>query len=238
MFQLLHPTTATLNTITSRSEIHGEEKKPAISLGLSIETANTILDLLDPTLRPTFYSKANGQDQLPGVEETTPSLRTRCIASVGIVGFFEGWTLNVDHGIEEREPVKFGGVKVDKLSAELKDGGTCILHLRCGTSDIDAKSLGIVGMKLAQKISITLVAPEVQADKKPTDGGGDLFKTDPSIAAGAKSFEKAVKAELKKDADPSGQAGPWPFPKGGKAASADPVLDAAKEARGLGGKAA
>lgn len=231
MFQLLNPTTATLNTITSRSEIHGEEKKPAISLGLSIEAANTVLDLLDPTLRPTFYSKANGQDQLPGVEETTPSLSTRCITSVGIVGTFEGWTLNVDHGIEEREPVKFGGVKVDKFSAELKDGGTCVLHLRCGTSDIDAKSLGIVGMKLAQKISITLVAPVVKDEKKPTDGGAPLFdgKKDAKADKGAKQ----PKDEKKDAGEQKGDGGPWPFPNAGQAAAPDAVLDAAKEAHGI-----
>lgn len=229
MFQLLHATTATLNTITSRSEIHGEEKKPAISLGLSIEAPNTILDLLDPTLRPTFYSKANGQYQLPGAEETTPSLRTRSITSIGIAGAFEGWTLNVDHGIQEREPVKFGGVKVDKFSAELKDGGTCVLHLRCGTSDIDAKSLGIVGMKLAQKISITLVAPVVKDEKKPTDGGAPLFdgKKD------AKADKEAKPSQDEKTAAGPNGDGTWPFPNAGQAAAPDAVLDAAKEAHGI-----
>lgn len=57
------------------------------------------------------------------------------------------------------------------------------------------------------------------------------------------TFEHMLSAALSQtaaacvDFDKKGDAA-WPFPKSGEAANADPVLDAAKEAHGLGGKAA
>lgn len=228
MFELTDPTEATLTSVTNRSELHGEEKVPAISLGFTVETANTILDRLSDTLRTALYTKASGQDGLPGVEETLPMLRTTCMDSIAVDGSFDGWTLNVDHGIDESEPITFGGCKVDKFRVSPKQGGTVELHFRVGTSDIDAESLGLIGMKLGQDLSITLLAPKVPGAEKPKDGGGELFKDE----ANKPPAKKAAKP--KADADPSGQDGPWPFPKGGAAAKGDdPVLDAAKEAHGV-----
>lgn len=224
MFELTQPTEATLSSVTNRSELHGDDKVPAISLGFTVETANTILDRLDKTLRDALYTRANGQDGLPGVEETLPLLRTTCMDSISVSGSFEGWTLHVDHGIDESEPITFGSVKVDKFRVSPKQGGTVELHFRCGTSDIDAESLGLIGMKLGQDLSITLLAPKVAGEPKPKDGGGELFKDEAKPAA---------KKARKGDADPSGQGGPWPFPKTEKA-SGDPVLDAAKAAHGVG----
>lgn len=133
MFELTQPTEATLSSVTNRSELHGDDKVPAISLGFTVEAANTILDRL-------------------------------------------------------------------------------------------AESLGLIGMKLGQDLSITLLAPKVAGEPKAKDGGGELFKDEAKPAA---------KKARKGDADPSGQGGPWPFPKTEKA-SGDPVLDAAKAAHGVG----
>lgn len=205
MFELPDPTEATLSSVTNRSELHGEDKVPALSLGFTIEAANTILDRLDPTLRIALYTKASGQDGLPGVEETLPLLRTTCMDSIAVDGSFDGWTLHVDHGIDEGEPITFGGCKVDKFRVSPKQGGTVELHFRVGTSDIDAESLGLIGMKLGQKLSITLIAPKVQADPKPKDGGAPLFD-------GEKPAPAAKKAPAK----------------------GDPVLAAAEKAHGVG----
>lgn len=39
-FQITTPTPATLRTVTPRTELHGDEKVSAISLGLSIKAAH------------------------------------------------------------------------------------------------------------------------------------------------------------------------------------------------------
>lgn len=114
-FELTTPTAAILSTVTPRTEVHGDDRVFAISLGIKLVGANTLLDKLSPTLRDTLYKAVEVQDVLPGVEESTPLLRTRGIEQVTLAGSLEGWTLTVDHGIDEDAPITLGGCRVDKF---------------------------------------------------------------------------------------------------------------------------
>jgi hypothetical protein len=142
MFQIETFTEALLATVTSRPELHGDEKKPAVSLGLELTLANTALDCIDPKIRHALYTAVEGQDQLPGVEPATPVLRCNSFDRHTLPAKYEGWTLQVDDGIDETTPLTFGGCKVDKLSVEAKQGGSVVLRMRVGTSDLDACARG------------------------------------------------------------------------------------------------
>lgn len=172
----LDVTPAILASVTPRTETHGQDKVFAISLGLKIVAANTLLDKLSPTLRPTLYKAAEDQDDLPGVEPSTPALRTRGIDQVTLAGSLEGWTITVDHGIDEDDPITLGGCKVDKFRVVPKEGGTVELLFRVGSNDIDATEAGLLCSHLSQEIKITLRAPEKPVDV--IDGSVDAFKRD------------------------------------------------------------
>jgi hypothetical protein len=101
MFELTESTTVMLTSVTNRVEKHGDEDIPAMSLGFKITTGNAILDKLSPTLRRTLYTKPEGQEDLPGVDEVLPLLRTRGIDKVELDSAFEGWMLDIDWGIDE-----------------------------------------------------------------------------------------------------------------------------------------
>ena len=75
---------ATITSFTGRTETHGKEKVPALSLGLRITTANTILDVISDTLRTTMYKSVQENDQadIDGVEPSTPLLRTDGIDTI------------------------------------------------------------------------------------------------------------------------------------------------------------
>lgn len=179
MFQITEYTEAKLATLTNRVEKHGDNDKPAVSLGIEIEIANTILDTIDKTLRPTFYkAKPDSTPELPGMEEHLPVLRCNSIDRVALPTKLEGWTLDVDDGIDDTDPMSFGGCKVDKLSFEPKQGGTILLRARVGTSDIDAERLGKLGMHNGQSIWIQLRKPEKAADAAAIDGTEAAFKRD------------------------------------------------------------
>ena len=194
MFEITTPTLATLVSVTNRSEKHGDDEVPAVSFGLKITGPNTLLDLLGKDLREALYHKPRNKT-VEGVDELAPTLRTKVLDYVALkLGPFDGWTLNVDHGIDEETPVTFGACKVDKFKVSPIEGGSIDLSMRIGTSDISAESLGIVGMKISQQISITLHAPKVKDEGKPTDGKPTL---DPASA--------------------------WPFPKKGEGVGAEPV---------------
>ncbi|HRG72128.1 MAG TPA: hypothetical protein PLH95_10855, partial [Thauera aminoaromatica] len=82
-------------------------------------------------------------------------------------------------GIDDTKPSLFGGCKVDKFSAEPKQGGRVLLRLRIGTSDLDGDRAGMLSMHVGQSIWIRLTAPEKGADageQKPAEPDAtDLF---------------------------------------------------------------
>jgi hypothetical protein len=169
LFEITEMTGALLVSITNRAEKHGDDEVPAVSLGLKITGPNTLLDLLSKDLRPALYHSPRNKT-VDGVTELAPTLRTKGFDYVALkVGPFEGWTLRVDHGIDEQDPVTFGGCKVDKFKVVPIEGGSIELSLRIGTSDISAESLGIVGMMIGQEIQFTLEAPKTET-KTPADG--------------------------------------------------------------------
>ena len=176
MFQILTPTEAHVASVTNRTEAHGDDRVPALSIGLEIEAANTLLDQIDANIRQALYKAVDGQEQLPGVEPSTPVLRCHSIDHAVLTTVHEGWTLTIDDSIDDSAPMKFGGVKVDKFKVDAKQGGSIVLKLRCGTSDIDAERAGALAMHNGSSIWITLTPPAAPADV--IDGSTDAFKRD------------------------------------------------------------
>lgn len=227
MFEITRFIEARLATLTPRSERHGDEEKPAVSIGIEIETGNSILDLIDKTLRPTLYTKPEGQESLPGVEDVLQVLRCNSIDRVVLPTKHEGWTLHVDYGVDERQTMAFGGCTLAKFSVEPLQGGSIVLRLRINTSDLDAERSGYLGMHVGQPIWITLTAPrpgEVgddggQQDRAPHADASDLFTgdagDDESKPEGAAIDPGAADAQSEGQSSGSTAEGSWPFPRGG-----------------------
>lgn len=176
MFEIRETTQAALTAVTNRTEKHGDEDVPAVSLQVSIEAANTLLDCIDPAIRQALYKAVDDQEQLPGVEPTTPVLRCNSFGTLEIDRAHEGWTLEIDAGIDEDEPMVFVGCKCDKFRVEAKQGGSVVLRMRIGTSDVDADRLGALAMHNGQAIFLRLVAPTPKADA--IDGTQAAFDAD------------------------------------------------------------
>ncbi len=176
MFQIPETTEAALTAVTNRTEKHGDEDVPAVSLQVSIEAANTLLDCIDPAIRQALYKAVDGQEQLPGVEPSTPVLRCNSFGTLEIDRAHEGWTLEIDAGIDEDEPMTFSGCKVDKFRVEAKQGGSVVLRMRIGTSDVDADRLGALAMHNGQAIFMRLIAPAPKAEA--IDGTTEAFRAD------------------------------------------------------------
>lgn len=176
MFQITEMTEAHVASVTNRQEVHGDDKVPAVTIGIAITGANTMLDAIDPALRHALYVAVEGQEQLPGIEPATPVLRCNSIDRAVLPTKLEGWTLAVDDGIDDTDPMTFGGCRVAKLTVEPHQGGSVVLRMSIGTSDVDAERLGKLGMHNGQSIWVTLTAPKKPADA--IDGSVDAFKKD------------------------------------------------------------
>lgn len=184
MFELKTKTPAVITSVTPRIEKHGDDNVPAISLGLKITGPNTLLDLLCPGLRDVLYKAVDGQDQLPGVEQSTPLLRSRAIERIKVkMPTMEGWILIVEHGIDDDTQIELHSCKVDKVFAEPFEGGSCEISFRVGTSDVDERYMGELAMKLGSEVPITLLAP-VAADPA-IDGTRAAFDADHPSASGS-----------------------------------------------------
>jgi hypothetical protein len=168
MFELTD-TPAILTSVTPRTEVHGDDKVFAISLGLKLTGPNTLLDKLSPDLRHMLYkAKPADTPELDGIEASTPLLRCRGVDVVTFNGTLEGWTMAVDHGIDENDPIKVGGCRVDKFKVSPSEGGSVDLMFRIGSNDIDATEAGLLCSHLSQEIRITLTPP--QKPREAIDG--------------------------------------------------------------------
>ena len=143
IFELTRPTTAMLASVVSRSEHHGEDKVPAVSLGLTMQSSASVLDMLCPELTPLLG--------VAGVERI--ALKTVC----------EGWTIHVEHGIEADNDagITLGGCRLDKFRVAPGNDGTCELRLRVASHDLTPMTLGLLGMKVQQDVVVTIVAPKL-----------------------------------------------------------------------------
>lgn len=176
MLQFLEPRDAHMTTFTGRTEKHGDEWIPAVSFGFKITGANTLLDLLSPTLRLTLYSPVEGQEQLPGVELTTPLLRSKDIETIPLGIEYEGWTCTVEHGIDSTSAIVLGDSKVKVQSVKVYEGGTVDIIGSVSSSDVNAEEAGLLWSKQKTEISLILKAPEPKVDA--IDGTVAAFQAD------------------------------------------------------------
>lgn len=237
MLQILEMTEAKLATLTSRAEMHGDDSVPAVSLGLELTTTNEILDLIDKDLAPRLFKHPDSKP-LPGVRDALTVLACNSLERVLLATKHEGWTLAVDDGIDDTKPLSFGSCKVDKVSVEPMQGGSIVLRMRVGTSDLDKAKGGMLSMHVGQSIWITLIAPkpgEEKKDEKAPKGkkpdAGDLF------AANEKAGKnKAAGDKLANGSTLSTEAA-WPFPGQGTGSGTPPKLTT-KDVTGRAGKQA
>jgi hypothetical protein len=162
IFKLDTPTEAKLTAFTPRTEHHGEDLVSAMSLALTITGPNTILDLLSSTLRQALYMRGDDETQeaLDGIDPPTPKLRTKHLSGALALAVAEisGGTLFVEWGIGD--DMSFGDCKVGKWRVEPMEGGTCSLHFRVSTSDVDEQEAGHLFGKQGQVIMIRFEPPK------------------------------------------------------------------------------
>jgi hypothetical protein len=189
MFELKTPTTVLLSSVTNRSENHGDEPTPAVSFGLTWEGSANILDTLCPEARPLLAA--------PGVE--TVALKTIC----------QGWTVLIEHGIDEAEPIRLGGCKIDKFKVAPKNDNMVELKMRVASADVEPMRLGLLGMKVGQEIVVKMTAPK----------GASMTSTDAEAKAleKQKGLEAAGQKRLDADTPEKALARGVPPPRNGRA---------------------
>lgn len=223
MFELETLTkTRVLDVRVLASKDRKPDEPPGAQLLLQATLGSGVLAMFDGFLPGMLYRKAQGkkQGELDGLDTAELTSVGEHVKRLPWVYEQTGNTITIDLGIGGKSNIVLDDVKVHRVSLRPEQKGVVIQWTADvpGLNDITRGKL--TGLK-ATDVQMLLAGPEV----------GDEEQQELPEA-------KAPAAAKKTVAKPGKEDGAWPFPKGGKAASADPVLDAAKEAHGLGGKAA
>lgn len=222
MFTIETKTKARVTSVSINGENHGKDIQPAVTLSLKMTVGNDWLAHLSGHLKGSFYMKGKSQveqPELPGTEVSDmPVLRMPDAGALPWTKEYTGLELTIDHGIGGESDIVVTDCKADNIVLTFKEGGSVEVDFKLKSNKADEHTRGQLTSTIKRDIEIMVSGPEPDA-QQPLEGAKPAAK-------------KAPKA--KGDADPSGQTGAWPFPKGGAASKGDdPVLDAAKEAHGV-----
>jgi hypothetical protein len=182
LFHLNHDTECELTTFVGRTQKSGKDDVPAVSFRLKLASVrNELLDLFSPTMRLTVYAPVEGQEQLPGVEVTTPILRSKDLKHWAPETCLEGWTVVVARGITEDSALQMGSCKIDDFRFDFFEGGHMDVDFRVSTADVDEAGAGMLWGRQKRKVFVTVTPPE--APPKAIDGSTEAFKKDHPGAA-------------------------------------------------------
>lgn len=173
LFSLPIDTECTLTSFTGRTQKHGPEDVPAVSFRLLLKgVSNELLDKFSSTIRHVAYEAVEGQEELPGVEPSTPILRSKDLKSWNPDTCLEGWSLVLARGISDATALQMRSCKLDDFRFVFYEGGHVDCDFRVGTADIDEEGAGMLWGRQKRKVFVGIEAP---AEPMPAiDGTKDL----------------------------------------------------------------
>lgn len=201
-----------LISVTNRKETHGKELVQAISLRLEWwPPDNASLNILHPNLQDMLFwtpPDASAQAQLEVVAPVKKHLRCPTVAQPFKVPnlSFSGYTLTIEHGIDDSTALELYGCSLDKFETEVKDGGSCAIRFSLASNkQITRELMGALCDMERSEVVATLTPPD--ENEQPagggTHGGGDLFPEGDDTDAGQEGSGVI---------DGTNRDGDWPFP--------------------------
>lgn len=194
LFQLPTDTECELTTFVGRTQKSGPDDVPAVTFRLKLgSVSNSLLDLFSNTFRLTAYAPVEGQEQLPGLEAVTPVLRSTDLKHWAPETRLEGWTVVVARGITDDSALQMGSCKLDDFRFDLYQGGHIDVDFRISTADVDEAGAGMLWGRQKRKVFVTIVAPEMPAEKAPAIDGS---KGHPGAAAAQAAQDEQQAGDL------------------------------------------
>lgn len=179
LFELPNNTECMLTTFVGRTQKSGPDDVPAVTFRLKISSmSNMLLDRFSKTIRHTVYRAVEGQEQLPGMEDTTPILQSKDLREWSPDTCLEGWRVILARGVNDDSALQMGSCKVDDFRFSFLDGGHMDVDFRIGTADVDEAGAGMLWGRQKRKVFVMITAPEAPAAKPAIDGSVEAFKRD------------------------------------------------------------
>lgn len=171
-----------LTKTTPRKEIHGDDHVQAISLRLRWETTNEHLALLHANLKDMLFYRTEAVDAqalIAGVPDITPNLRVPDVTlPLKIELDFSGYTLTIEHGIDESSALELYTCALDKFAVDAKEGGSVHIDWSLSSNkEITPELVGILCSLEGDEIIATLTPPAA-ATGEAIDGSVEAFERD------------------------------------------------------------
>lgn len=153
-----------ITSTNSRKETHGDDKVPAIDVGLEWHASNDALAMFDGRLKAALYQRAKApppdapQGELELPVSDMPCLRFPDLGPIKFNREIEGARLTIRS--ELFEPIVLADCKVNKFSFECVEGGTTIVRFRVQQQRVGRDESGALDI---------LIDTEVDADLSMRD---------------------------------------------------------------------
>lgn len=178
LFSLPNNTECVLTTFVGRTQKSGPDDVPAVTFRLKMASvSNMLLDLFSKTIRHTVYRAVEGQEQPPGMEDTTPILQSKDLTDWAPDTCLEGWRVIVARGIGDDSALQMGSCKVDDFRFSFLDGGHMDVDFRISTADVDEAGAGMLWGRQKRKVFVMISSPTIK-DGPVIDGTTDAFRAD------------------------------------------------------------
>lgn len=170
-----------LTKATPRKETHGKDLAQAISLRLEWwPTDNAAVNLLHEGLQDALWwvpPEAAAQAQLDGVPAVKKHRRVPTMAMpVKVELSLSGYTLTIEHGIDDSTALELYTATLDKFEVEAKEGGSVVIRWSLASNKaITPLPAGTLCGLEGCEIVATLTPPKPDA---VIDGTGAEFKKD------------------------------------------------------------
>ncbi|HYC00396.1 MAG TPA: hypothetical protein VEC57_14760 [Candidatus Limnocylindrales bacterium] len=180
-FDLPPGTRAKLTKVTPRKEQHGPDLKQAVSLRLRLEGPGELLDMLAPGLRDASLRvppRDDTQEMIEGVPQIPTMLRVQGVDQVRKLPELKltGYTLTIDHGIDESSALELYTCHIDKVTAEAKQGGGSVIEWSVGSNrEITKELVGELCDLEGTEIEFSQVGP---VPGEVIDGTTEAFERD------------------------------------------------------------
>jgi hypothetical protein len=188
-----------LTKATPRKETHGKELVQAISLRVEWwPTDNAAVNLLHDNLQDLLWwvpPEAAAQDELDGVPAVKKHRRVPTLhMPLKIEALFSGYTLKIEHGLDDSTALELYAVSLDKFEVEAKEGGSVVIRWSVSSNKAITPQLvgALCGLEGGELIA-TLTPPEpgtteatgaeidgTKGHPGAADGQGSLLDTDAS----------------------------------------------------------
>lgn len=193
-----------------REENHGQQIVDCMDMKWRIEVPNRMLDEWFPGLRQALYVVSDTQP-IPGVEDTTPNLRTQLIEGpYKVKGDWPGYIFHArrGNGNSPKSQVELGGTEVGVIAVDAKQGGTCIVDFRTKNAGLDEERMGRMNGMAGRDVEIMAIPPKLQDGTLPD---GHKVPTKPGKVKAVSSKQISLVPAGDERPEPPAEEGKSPF---------------------------